>query len=155
MIKKVILWILVISCMGLIFSFSAQKAEDSKKTSSGLITAVVKFFDFDNSLTEPQIQVICEDLTFIVRKAAHFSIYALLGILLCLLFGEYNITGRKGILLSVVIAMLYACSDELHQCFVDGRSGEIRDVLIDTAGAFVGCMVLWVFKRIVYKEEKR
>ncbi len=154
MIKKVILWILIICCMGMIFLFSAQKAEESRKTSAGLITAVVKFFDFDNSLTEAAIREIRGNLTFVVRKAAHFSIYAVLGLLIYLLLCEYNFSDRKANMLSVIISMLYACSDEFHQCFVDGRSGELRDIIIDTVGAFTGCSIIWFLKRKIFKEEK-
>jgi VanZ family protein len=38
----------------------------------------------------------------------------------------------------VLIATAYAVTDEIHQGFVSGRSAQVRDVLIDTAGALVG-----------------
>lgn len=34
-----------------------------------------------------------------------------------------------------MIAVLYACTDEYHQLFVPGRSGQLRDVMIDAVGA--------------------
>ena len=43
--------------------------------------------------------------------------------------------------ISLLISMLYACTDEFHQHFVPGRSCEVRDVLIDTAGALIGILV--------------
>ena len=46
--------------------------------------------------------------------------------------------------LSLLISMLYACTDEFHQHFVPGRSCEVRDVLIDTAGALIGILVLGI-----------
>lgn len=131
----------------MIFFFSAQKAEESRKTSAGLITAVVEFFDFDNSLTEAEIQSIRVNITFIVRKGAHFSLYAVLGLLIYLLLCEYAFMDRRAILFSVVLSMLYACSDEFHQSLVEGRSGELRDILIDTAGALAGCIVVWFLKK--------
>ncbi|UYJ41604.1 MAG: VanZ family protein [Lachnospiraceae bacterium] len=36
---------------------------------------------------------------------------------------------------SWMIAVLYACTDEYHQLFVPGRSGQLRDVMIDAVGA--------------------
>lgn len=143
MMKKLILWILVICCMGTIFFFSSQEATESKKVSSGLIKTVVKLIDFNNSLSEKEINTVAEKLTFIVRKGAHFSIYAVLCILWALLLKEYRIFGKWRFILSVLICFLYACSDEIHQVFVSGRSGEIRDVLIDTCGAITGFSVLW------------
>lgn len=132
----------------MIFFFSSQKAEESRKTSAGFITAVVEFFDFDNSLTDAEIQSIRENITFIVRKGAHFSLYAVLGLLIYMLLCEYAFKDWSAILLSVVLSMLYACSDEFHQSFVAGRSGELRDVLIDTVGAFAGCIVVCFLKKL-------
>ena len=53
-------------------------------------------------------------------------------------------TGGSGILLmqAGLIGVLYAVSDEIHQCFVSGRSGELRDVLIDSAGVICGVVIL-------------
>ncbi len=142
MMKKLILWILVISCMGTIFFFSSQEASESRKISSGLIKTFVRVLDFNNKLNENQIDTIAENLTFIVRKGAHFSIYAVLCILLALLLNEYSIFGKLRFILSVLICFLYAGSDEFHQVFVPGRSGEIRDIIIDTCGAITGFLIL-------------
>ncbi len=142
MMKKLILWILVISCMGTIFFFSSQEASESREISSGLIKTFVRVLDFNNKLNENQVDTIAENLTFIVRKGAHFSIYAVLCILLALLLKEYSIFGKWRFILSVLVCFLYACSDEAHQMFVPGRSGEIRDIIIDTCGAIAGFLIL-------------
>lgn len=53
---------------------------------------------------------------------------------------KYN--GVKDILkLSILICMLYACSDEIHQLFVSGRSGKVLDVCIDTFGSLMGIFI--------------
>ena len=91
-------------------------------------------------------------LTFLVRKAAHISAYFVLGILIFNLLKEYNLGVKKMIFISIGIAMLYACTDELHQVFVPGRSGEVRDVLIDTAGAAVGVAVYAALSSRFYKK---
>lgn len=44
----------------------------------------------------------------------------------------------KGMLLPWLIAALYAASDEIHQLFVPGRSGQLSDVILDSAGALAG-----------------
>ena len=60
---------------------------------------------------------------------------------------EYNITDNKSIIYTIIFVFIYACSDEIHQLFVSGRSGEILDVLIDTTGGFVGTMIYKLFTR--------
>ena len=155
MLKKVILWILVIGCMVTIFGFSSQVAEESKKTSSKVITKVVETVDVKKELTRPQKEKIAEDLTFIVRKLAHFSIYALLGIFIFLLAQEYKFSVKKCFIISIAIAFVYACSDEFHQTFVSGRSGELRDISIDTLGATVGCLIVLIVRFISERIKRR
>jgi VanZ family protein len=77
-------------------------------------------------------------LTLLTRKAAHTIAYFILGILIYNVVKEYNFTTRRAILLSIGLAFSYACSDEFHQLFVQGRSPEITDVLIDTTASTLG-----------------
>ena len=151
MIKKIILWILVLSCMGAIFFFSSQEATESTKTSSLFITGIVKFFDFNNALTDVEVKDIAKDLTWIVRKGAHFSIYAVLSILVSLLLYEYRVNGWRMIVCSTLICFFYACSDEIHQMFVRGRSGQISDVVTDVLGAFCGAVFLMAILHFIKK----
>ena len=75
---------------------------------------------------------------FVIRKAAHITEFAILGLLWSGVF-----RGSKPgypFLLSAVTAGV----DEGIQLFVPGRSGEIRDVLIDTAGAAAALVLLWL-----------
>mgnify|MGYP001948405098 CR=1 FL=1 len=64
------------------------------------------------------------------------------------------------ILLSIFLAFLYACSDEVHQLFVAGRSGQVSDVLLDTIGASVGVGLYYLLfrkklKEIDYEQKER
>lgn len=77
----------------------------------------------------------------VIRKVAHMGLYAVLGALALwavALFGE-----RKGraILWSLLIAAGYAITDEFHQLFIPGRSGEFTDILIDAAGVTIGVLI--------------
>ena len=155
MVKKLVLWLLVISCMSVIFAFSSQEATESEKTSSRFITVVVRLLDINNSLSQESIENIAEKITTFVRKSAHFSIYALLGTLVALLLSQYSLKGKRQLLFAVLWVLLYACSDEFHQTFVEGRSGEIRDVLIDTAGGFCGAAFIITIKALVKRICKR
>ncbi|MBQ6440658.1 MAG: VanZ family protein [Mogibacterium sp.] len=103
---------------------------------------------------------------FIVRKAAHFSEFAVLGI--CLNANFIDLTTQneptettepnrspakqmlwKHHLLATWIAgTLYAGTDEFHQFFVEGRSCEFRDVCIDAAGVAFGILITVIVRAI-------
>lgn len=155
MFRKTVLWTLIILWMVTIFCFSSQEAVESKRTSSKFIISVVDFFDFDNSMSQVEKEIIAEDLTFIVRKGAHFCAYAVFGVLLFWLLGEYNVLKTPQIIFSVSAVFLYACSDEFHQTFVKGRSGEIRDIVIDTLGGLTGVLLIKLFGIIINRIKKR
>lgn len=139
MIKKIVLWILVVFWMGLIFYFSSFKGDESTEQSQGFlyntIGNIVEFFNKDISVEEKEL--IIEKYDPIVRKVAHACVYMILAFLVCLLINCYNDKINKVIVLSLIFCIIYAISDEVHQTFVEGRSGEVRDVLIDSIGIIV------------------
>ena len=51
------------------------------------------------------------------------------------------------IVYSLLICILYATSDELHQVFIPGRGAQVKDVIIDSAGACVGILVYMIISR--------
>ena len=155
MMKKIILWILIISWMTAMFCLSHQEAVKSKKTSSEFIIAIVEFFDFSDSLSEIEKENIAEELTFMVRKGAHFCAYAVFGALLYFLFGAYEVKKIRQIIFSVGVSFLYACSDEYHQTFIKGRSGEVRDIVIDTLGALLGVLAIKLITTVIMKIKKK
>ena len=55
----------------------------------------------------------------------------------------------------MITTSFYAATDEFHQLFVAGRSGQIKDVLIDTIGACIGLLVLYFMFKIWQKKEMR
>lgn len=139
MIKKIVLWILVVFWMGLIFYFSSFKGDESTEQSQGFlyntIGNIVEFFNKDISVEEKEL--IIEKYDPIVRKVAHACVYMILAFLVCLLINCYNDKINKVIVLSLIFCIIYAISDEVHQTFVEGRNGEVRDVLIDSIGIIV------------------
>jgi VanZ family protein len=70
----------------------------------------------------------------ILRKGAHMTEYAILGVLLV------RATGSRPA--ALVLAVAYACSDEWHQTFVRGRHGTPVDVGIDAVGVLIGLTLL-------------
>ncbi len=84
---------------------------------------------------------------FLVRKAAHLTEYAILAILLCRAVEQSRHLGHgKSVAVALVIATLYAASDEFHQSFVPTRTASIRDVMIDSCGAMLGLLVFWIIR---------
>lgn len=150
--KKWIKLILIIICMGVIFSFSSDNAVDSTKKSDGLIIRVSSILSKDKLTKEEQVAVI-NKFVKPVRKSAHFLIYMVLGILLISFLGEFSITRRKMILLAIFLAFLYACSDEVHQLFVTGRSGQFSDVILDTMGSVTGIYLYILLIKLFKKKE--
>jgi len=80
------------------------------------------------------------DLGFSAQdKLAHAIEYAILGWLLirALLF-QQNLKIRKNALrIALVIGSCYGISDEIHQAFVPGRSGDVGDIIADILGVFI------------------
>ena len=44
--------------------------------------------------------------------------------------------------MGLAVTFLYASSDEIHQLFIPGRSGQFTDVLIDTSGGLAAILVV-------------
>jgi len=80
-------------------------------------------------------------LDVFIKKGAHITEYAILYFLLFRAFQSLMVT-RKALIVSAVIAVLYAISDEYHQAFVPLREGTVRDVLIDSIGIFLMYLIL-------------
>ena len=139
---RVLKIILLILWMMIIFAFSNQKAVDSSNLSSGLIDrTVVKVYKvFYGDISKEKEEVIIEKYSYPIRKLAHYSLYFILGILSFLVIVDYK-NNKKLILYSMFICFLYACTDELHQLFIAGRSAEIKDVLIDSFGSLTSILL--------------
>lgn len=137
--KKMIVWGFVAIGMAVIFYFSHQQASESQALSISLATRIVQIISSFFS-TELEVGVI----HFYLRKGTHFFAYLILGMLVITALGKK----MKHIWLALSICILFAISDEIHQIFIPGRSGEVRDVLIDTVGAFIGILLILSLKHV-------
>lgn len=142
MIKKVIKFILIIFWMGLIFSFSNDSGVVSTKKSDGLIIRVVETI-MGRELKDSEKEKWVDYLVVPVRKGAHLFVYLVLGLLIISFLKECMIINYKILLLSIFLSFLYACSDEVHQMLVPGRSGQLVDVLLDTFGSSIGIVMYY------------
>ena len=76
-----------------------------------------------------------------LRKLAHFSEYACMGILIFSIVYQW-VMGKKKYLIATLWVFLSAAVDEWHQYFVPGRYASIKDVLLDTCGGICGIVLL-------------
>lgn len=107
-----------------IFIMSSFNSNESSNQSNFIVNILSNIFNISN----------IEILSFIVRKLAHYTEYTILGILVYNLIYSYN----KKIYISIIICIIYATSDEIHQLFIPGRSFQIKDIMIDTFGSLTG-----------------
>lgn len=184
--------VLVITMLCVIFRFSAANATHSSHLSEGVCIRLVRELNaiFPQKFPEEKLVKVAEAIEYPVRKCAHFTEYAVLGITVNLyLWTCYQmeifqgkkkkvtelqwteeklqkITEQEAIIqenllpkienieqkkLSIwnfliraeIFCALYACSDELHQYFVPGRSCKFFDVCVDSTGAFFGALFFW------------
>lgn len=150
--KKSIFAVLLVIWMAFIFSMSSQNSEVSSNTSGGIIkiilSAVPKFTEQPEEVQENVV----ENLQFITRKSAHFIGYMILGILSILTFLQFEKINKKP-QFAFLLCVVYAISDEIHQLFVPGRSGQLRDVMIDSSGSLVGIALVLLCMKILQKRK--
>lgn len=103
-------------------------------------------------VVSPDTNVFMESSHHFVRKNAHFFIYFVLGILVLRVLRVSKFPGNKDLGLALLICVIYAICDELHQLFVPGRGAQVKDVFIDSAGAFVG---IWIYRWLLGLRNKR
>ena len=147
MYRKVIKFILIILVMTIIFIFSSDNGSESNKKSDGFIIKSAEVL-LGKNLSEKEKDKIVNKYFVVVRKGAHFSIYFLLGFLVISYIKEFDDITKKTMFLAILLCMVYACSDEIHQLSVSGRSGEFFDVIIDTLGASIGCLCYYYINKI-------
>ncbi len=98
---------------------------------------VIFWFSSQSRLPRPQSDL----LNVLVRKSAHFTEYGILA--LCYLYA----LGERKRSLALLLAILYAASDEYHQSFTPLRRPAWTDVLIDSAGAWTALWLMWPWLR--------
>lgn len=148
--KKTISFIVLILWMIVIFSFSSADANKSTGTSDKVITTMIEIKDKITNKETPnnEKEIIVKNSSFYIRKIAHITEYLILGFLIFNLLKQYSVTN---IYYAIGLSILYSCTDEFHQLFINGRSGSIRDVLIDTIGILIGT---YLYKLLFIKNKE-
>ncbi len=145
---KIISWAAVIIWMGFIFYLSHQPATVSNELSTGVTEVIVRTIE----KVAPNKEFDIKRFNHIIRKNAHFFIYLVLGVFVINAFRASGVYGYRGMALALLVCVLYAISDEVHQMFIPGRGPGIKDVLIDSAGAMVGIGIyMFVIKMLMIR----
>lgn len=146
--------LLLIVLYFLIFGFSAQDGETSGNISLTLSHYGVTLWNRLNGgmINEQVIKALADHLDYPLRKAAHFTEYAVMGILVCCFLCAFIKSLKKIFFCSVFWIFVSAAFDELHQYFVPGRWASVADVFLDTCGGAVGAVICCL---ILYRTEKR
>ncbi len=134
-----------------------ESNDKSKKTINEIIEKSVETTNnwgiTDKHPSNSKIEQIIEKLNKPLRKVAHASEYLILTILLIVALMNSGVKGKTVFIIALIICFLYACTDEYHQTFVNDRTGQFTDTLIDTLGGFMACLVI-IVKRYIIKIKK-
>ena len=137
--RKHLFTALILVNLALIWGNSLMTGEDSGSLSGGIVEWLSRFL--------PMIGT--EAGHHFLRKAAHFSEFALLGILT----GTRRISGGNVLTLSLSgFGLAVACIDETIQLYVPGRGSSLIDVWIDSAGFVTGLLLVMFGYTLIRKK---
>ena len=148
---KIIDIIFIVAWMIVIFLFSAADSNKSNEQSDEVIVKIVETIK-QEKLTPKERKNVINKYVVIVRKGAHFFLYFVLALLVYILIHIKYGTSMKTFLITLLICVIYAITDELHQIFSDGRTAQVIDVLIDSSGSILAESILTV---IYLKKDKK
>jgi VanZ family protein len=127
------------------FIFTASTDIGSSRHTSRIIGPFLRWFN--PNVSEETIHLV----QVVVRKAGHLSEYGLLATLILRALGLYQksrfIWSSRVAGQAFALTVLYACTDEFHQLYVPSRDASVRDVVIDSCGAFVALLLIWLWTR--------
>ncbi len=132
-VSALVLW------MGIIFLFSHQESGGSWQLSTPIQDAV-----FESTLGKNEYETVKErnfarvKIGHGVRSAAHFLLFAVLGVLSLTALMTFKMKMWQNVLLAAVWGWLYAVIDEIHQIFVPGRTFQWQDIGVDWLGVVFG-----------------
>ena len=159
--KKIIItisWLFVVLWMAIIFMFSNQNAKESVGGSREIIKGAIettvetseKIGIIKEKPTEKEIKTVSRGLDYPFRKTIHMMEYLILMLLVLNALYQSGVRDKKLFIIGIIICFIYACSDEVHQSFLD-RTSKFTDVLIDTVGSLIGLLLynrgLYIFTK--------
>lgn len=154
-IVRAILIILLIGTFSIIFGFSNQDSKKSGGLSQKVAEFVVKFIPNLEQIEQEQKIELTDRIESVIRKIAHFTIYTLVGFLLMCLMCTYKLKQLDQISTSLIIGVIYASTDEIHQAFIPGRGSQITDVMLDSLGVLTGIFISLLVVETIRKITKK
>ena len=136
-----------------IFLFSGQQGEASAGVSNGVGEWLLGILGIGipPGMSASNVPIL---FGLTIRKLAHIFLYFLLGgtsFLFAVMLPVKTVAKARPAIsggIALVISLLYACLDEVHQSFVPGRVAQIQDVGVDAIGfvfSIVLFMAMWYF----------
>lgn len=158
-LKKLLSCCFLFSWLLLIFTLSHAPSDASTEQSKTIVNQIIGNTNQTNNTEVVEIEnnapiELIEDspdiefLNYVVRKIAHMSEYFILALLVLNLI--YQFKGKiyyKYYIMAICFCAVYATTDEFHQTFVPGRTGQFSDVLIDTLGASIACLFVMLIRK--------
>ena len=127
-------------------SFSAQNGTQSSGLSRKVAQTFIQGLENVHVISvesNDQREVLIEKMQYPIRKGAHMTEYAIFTVFTYIALLTDGVRLPKRRYSALLTAVLLASSDELHQWFVPGRSGCVKDACIDTVGAVAALLVIW------------
>ncbi len=151
-------FIFVVGWMMVIFYFSSRTGSQIDYNNSFFVNWMIRLFEGSkfNSYSANEQQMIISKYSFYLSKTAHFFEYGILCFFCFLLFFHLK-KYKLRYIISLIICLLYAISDEYHQIFSSGRTPRVQDVIIDFLGALtmVLCIELVITTRQIIRTGKK
>lgn len=149
---RTILILLLIFLFVIIFHFSNQNGEKSGSLSRKVTENVTKNVKSIQKMEKSEKEKILDKIEHFIRKLAHFSLYMLVGILTMSLMSTYDLKQKNRIGISLLIGVLYATTDEIHQAFIPERTAAIGDIGIDSCGVIVGIWLIAILLNLMQEK---
>ncbi|MGP4077076.1 VanZ family protein [Halobacillus sp. K22] len=155
MFKNVIYQLLPVTIMIILFIFSSQPYEEQNIKPAMNQWIPVEWlrpladpihFTYHGEEVSVETQGVDGVIEFLIRKSAHFFMFFLLMVTLWnAIHKTWRLPFGRELLYALCITVLYAAFDEFHQSLTPNRTPYIGDVMIDTAGALTGVVLLSIF----------
>lgn len=151
--KRFLYLIPVIIWMVFIFYMSGKTGQESSGQSGKISLFITNLLEKVRQDSPQEMQNLQDILELVIRKTAHMTEYAILFLLSYLAMVKISMSQSRfyNRSIAVLISLLYACSDEMHQLLVPGRSGRMIDVGIDMAGVLIVLICMLLSKNTKWK----
>lgn len=146
-------WLLLLLLMLVIYYLSSQPLEQTHQLSMSIAEKIYSLQSFFRLEGNPN-SISVEKINWILRKLAHFLLFCGMGLVSAFTLDRTRLSWGRITFLTLLICILYAASDELHQMYVLGRTPSLLDVLLDGAGAVVGIGIYRGLKKMKHALEK-